>query len=280
MQGNVGTMNGSVSRSWGNSRALLPALLCIPMLALAQTNLDDLQKQLDQARQQKAAQQAKPVPAKKSVDSPAPAPAAVGRQATLVIEADAACELRVDGVSKSRLRAGQPVTVLVEAGQQLLDCVSSEASEVKVRRVVDAKAGTKEVVMLELASAIGRASRQATGGDSWRDVRTELTWTRADNGRDIDWPGARAWCAGKGSGWDLPTVVELQSLFNKSLPGTRCGTSTCRVADPLQLTQWWFWSREADGPSRARGVNLGSGFVHSSIVGDSGDTRALCVRRP
>lgn len=202
MQSGVGMRIVRAVSHWTNGRTALLALLCIPTLALAQTNLEDLQRQVDQAMQKKAAQD-KPPPAKKTVDSPAPTRAAVGRQSTLV-------------------------------------------------------------------------------SDSWRDSRSGLIWSLSDNGYgyvDINWKDARSWCAGKGSGWDLPTMTALQSIYDKDASPEKCGGGSCRVVAPFKLTGPWVWTRETDGPMKAYAVDLGFGIVNSFDVGYSAKVCALCVRR-
>jgi len=294
-------------------RWVVAALAGSSIVALAQPqNLDDLQKQLDQAKQQKEAQQPKPTPpANKSDNEPRPAAATpTAGKSTLVVEADAPCELRIDGQRKATLKAKEAVVLAINAGKQLVVCTSSEAETAEFRSIVETRSGAKDVLQISLASVVQEVQRKrdaeraqaaaeaerkakqeahtadcaaartkftASGSGVLRQCGSNFEWTQADIGRSIDWSGAQAWCAGKGSGWDLPTVAELDSIYNENAPGTQCGTVKCRLGGPFQLTSSWFWSRDEDGPSRARIVHLGIGINLPYDKGILG--RALCVRR-
>ena len=105
--------------------------------------------------------------------------------------------------------------------------------------------------------------------------------TAQDNGRDVNWEQAQAHCRGLGGGWSLPTVQQLQSLYNANLPRNSCGAFTCKVSDQFRLSSYWFWSSEPNGSSEAWIVLLGNGDRFSLPVGYRDTTaRALCVRRP
>jgi hypothetical protein len=45
-----------------------------------------------------------------------------------------------------------------------------------------------------------------------KDARTGLEWTRAENGRDIDWDGANAYCSAKKDGWRVPDRQEISAI--------------------------------------------------------------------
>ena len=77
-----------------------------------------------------------------------------------------------------------------------------------------------------------------------RQPATGLEWTQSDNGSDINWASAGAYCAGKGSGWRLPSTAELQSLYDASgTVSTSCGSETCRVSPLFRLTGPVGWSQ-------------------------------------
>jgi len=282
------------------------ALVTCTIAKAQPANLDDLQRQLDRDKQQKAAQQS-PAPAKKS-DNPKPAPAGPGRQATLVVETDAACELRIDGKRRASLKAKDAVVLTVDAGKLLVVCASTEVTEalsVEFRDVVDVQSGTKEVLQIELKRAVSESQRRneaqvaaeaerraklqaeataqaarrarwsAEPGDTLRDRNSGLTWTRSDYGTSIDWYKARDWCTGKGSGWALPTVAQLASLRDEPV-GERC----CRVGGPFELKGSWYWTGVAVNATQFRIVHLGvpDGDSHVSFTGFSALVNALCVR--
>ncbi len=111
----------------------------------------------------------------------------------------------------------------------------------------------------------------------------QLHWAASDNGKDIAWEDAKAFCAGKGSGWRLPTAAELESLFGG--PPQRCGRATCRVSAKIRLSGPWFWSAtevssgEAHDPEDvAWGVLLVNGARTQNLRPIAYDARALCVQ--
>lgn len=111
------------------------------------------------------------------------------------------------------------------------------------------------------------------------DSTTGIQWTQSDNGSDISWTEASAYCKAIGIGWDLPGVAQLQSLVD-STHSQRCGTSTCRVSPKFRLSESWFWSNERESSSQAWGVGFGGGTRGADRVVYRTDRRALCVRRP
>jgi hypothetical protein len=114
-------------------------------------------------------------------------------------------------------------------------------------------------------------------------VAGDLRWAASDNGKDIAWEDAKAYCAAKGSGWRLPSVTELESLYGGS--PRRCGRVTCRVKARLTLTGPWFWSASEVGTDEARdaedvawGVLLVNGVRTQTLRPIDYGARALCVR--
>jgi Protein of unknown function (DUF1566) len=124
------------------------------------------------------------------------------------------------------------------------------------------------------------ATRFVDQGDgTLRDRQLDVLWTQDDNGRDIKWSHAKAYCAGKGGGWQLPSVDELVSIVDKSAQSSvPCGTYTCYASPLFHLSSAWFWSQEPDGPSRARLVFLVDGYLYSVGANDTVSSRAVCVR--
>jgi len=175
--------------------------------------------------------------------------------------------------------------------------------------VVEVKAGEKLVQTLRLADQVNAAreaaaqqARQAEqqraetaareavlrryadlGGGVIRDNESGLDWTQSDNGADIDWHQANAWCNQRGDGWRLPSVDELAALYDESGQlATSCGAYTCKVYSGFRLTTpyGFYWSGTAKGSSEAWFVDLLDGHRYSIDVSISDDERALCVRRP
>ena len=117
------------------------------------------------------------------------------------------------------------------------------------------------------------------GGGVLLQPKTGLEWTQSDNGSDINWGSAGAYCAGKGSGWRLPSSAELQSLYDASgAVSTSCGSDTCWVSPLFRLTGPVGWSSETDAASEAWGVYLVNGDRYSGSASIKFNARALCVR--
>lgn len=176
--------------------------------------------------------------------------------------------------SEGKLIAEQTTTVKVQAGEQLLECVSDDRQRVEVTQRVPA--GEQVVVRL----AVRPPERFEAVADGIKDHEQNLIWANADNGSDIDWHDAWRFCAGKGSGWTLPTVAQLQALYDSSGVQTQpCGSYTCKVTPLIQLSNSWFWSSESNDSSGGWYVYLDNGSRDSNTVVFAYSRRALCVRR-
>ncbi|MGE3480985.1 MAG: DUF1566 domain-containing protein [Gammaproteobacteria bacterium] len=157
----------------------------------------------------------------------------------------------------------------------------------KVQAEAEARAKAEAEVRAQ-AEAARRAEEAArsrphsyledVGGGILLQPARSLQWTQSDNGSDIDWDAASGYCAAKGGGWRLPTVAELQSLYDESLAGVPCGNLTCEVSPLLRLTSFWFWSNETNGSSEAWYVTLYNGHRNLGHRSYGLDGRALCVR--
>lgn len=269
-------------------RTILPliALTLAPnLVAQSQApDLDKLQKQLDDAKAEEAR-----------------AAEAAGRMATLVIRADAPCQLEIDGTPRTILKADQAQTLEVLGGEQLIECRSTEETQVRHSEVRDVPAGSKEVLLLELAAEVqtihrarereAAAAAQPAFQSRWTDLgngvlkdsRTGLQWTQRDNGANINWQQAKRYCEGlelDGGDWRLPGLDELQTIFDmtKSV-NAPCGPLSCKVSPMFRLTSPWMWSNTPARSSSAIGVILTNGQRFAPTVSYSGDLRALCVRR-
>jgi len=133
---------------------LILAALSLASISAAQTqapDLDELQRQLDAAKAQeaRAAEAARREAAARAAQK--------ARMATLVIRADAACDLRIDGESKGRLTPDAPRTLEVIGGKQLIECVSTEESSASVETIAEVAAGTKDILTLDIAGKVNSA---------------------------------------------------------------------------------------------------------------------------
>lgn len=122
----------------------------------------------------------------------------------------------------------------------------------------------------------------------WTDPATGLMWTKKDNGSDVSWNQASDYCtklelAGY-SGWHLPTVEELQGIYNRSASvpsvfgnGFRL---TAHVTGNLKLTGWHWSNTQEESGKLARTFDFGGENPLGTFpLGFTYDMRALCVRR-
>ena len=107
------------------------------------------------------------------------------------------------------------------------------------------------------------------------DPGTKLMWTIADNGQDLTWEAANEYARqlrlGGYSDWRLPTIEELQPLYDPS------GGKEYDIRKPFQLTSHWVWSSTREGSDSACVFNFTRGERFSVLMDIS--YRALCVRR-
>lgn len=81
-------------------------------------------------------------------------PSGSAMQATLVVRSDAPCSLSIDGKQVATMQASEAQTLVVQSGQQLLECTSTEESSVKYSAIQSANAGSKTVVDIALADKV------------------------------------------------------------------------------------------------------------------------------
>jgi hypothetical protein len=107
-----------------------------------------------------------------------------------------------------------------------------------------------------------------------------------DNGDDIDWNGANAYCEDRHHGWRLPTLQELMSIYDERARGVPCAQAICRVSSQFHLTGTWFWSATQVGKDSSDGIELAWGFLMANgrqtqtVRAASYGSRVLCVRDP
>ncbi len=143
-----------------------------------------------------------------------------------------------------------------------------------------------------LSALAGAQTGVPVGADAalnstWTDPATGLMWTKMDNGSDVDWKQATAYCSNlqlaSYSGWRLPTIEELQGIYDPSVRVQTAfdfGVVSVLVKGKLKLTGWDWSSTQGDKPEWAArtfgfsGENRGA-FPHRFNY----NMRALCVRR-
>ena len=211
--------------------------------------------------------------------------ATASAQSTLIIRADSACALTVNGIAKGQIAADTAKPVPVSSGEQLIECKSANGA--KAEQILSIESDTQKVVQLNLAAKVNAISsgidkRFSDGGDGTvLDSKTDLQWAQRDNGSDINWNGARSYCSNLGTAggsWRLPSMDELQGIYDDSgTLTTTCSQYTCRVSPLFKLSTTWFWSNESNGSSEAWVFYLRHGLRYSYPGRTEGS--ALCVRR-
>ncbi len=218
----------------------------------------------------------------------------------LVVETDVPCADFLDGRFAGRSEPGTPLEVelaeegiLREAGVHDLEAVSLEIANARWQGLASLFEGRRETVEVALRHELDRwrdvdpedrppleeRSRLEDAFDGTvRDPESGLEWRREDNGRDITWEEARAYCdalaAGSGSdrSWRLPTIEELERLVDRECRGEY------RISKPIVLNGCcpWSSSEHSSVSSWYMGFDTGErGFVNREY-NEGG--RALCVR--
>lgn len=205
--------------------------------------------------------------------------------ATLVVTTDMRCNWSLDGRPMGLLMTDDSKVVPVSPGEHLIEAATTDELGTS-RTKVEVDQG-QEAVGIQLKS-----QHDAAVYPIWTDPATNLMWTKKDNGSDVNWNQANAYCsnlhlAGYG-GWRLPTIQELQGIYDPSVSSQKLFNDGAKynvhVKGNLNLTGWlWSSSRgDASGkPSQqARLLNFGQeGQAQSFPLGFSFSSRALCVRR-
>jgi TPR repeat protein len=112
---------------------------------------------------------------------------------------------------------------LAEAGKQ--EEARDEAAQAQAAREQSERDARDRVIQEAQAKAERDRDAQEEASGVWSDPVTGLMWTKKDNGRDVGWQQAVAYCrnlqlAGH-SDWRLPEIEELQSIYDRSvsIPG-------------------------------------------------------------
>ncbi|MCX9155422.1 DUF1566 domain-containing protein [Niveibacterium sp. 24ML] len=126
------------------------------------------------------------------------------------------------------------------------------------------------------AAAQASATRYEVADGAIRDARSGLVWAQEDNGSEIGWQDARDYCARRGPGWRLPTLDELEALYDPA-ESVACGANFCHASSNFVLSGGWFWSSEPSGETHAWGYNLDIGRRDTAPVSGGSFGRVLCV---
>jgi hypothetical protein len=129
------------------------------------------------------------------------------------------------------------------------------------------------ILLIPTAAGIWYATRPST----WTDPATGLMWTKSDNGSNVDWPEATDYCRNLRlsgySGWRLPTIDELQGIYDTNDRG-----GGFHVKGNLQLSDWQWSSSRNNAQDGAWAFNYDFGTRYLISIYGRVDGRALCVR--
>lgn len=114
------------------------------------------------------------------------------------------------------------------------------------------------------------------------DKNTGLMWAPEDNGRDISWADARAFCESyRGGGytdWRMPLQEDLAGLYDRQKRYRTSQTGQqVYLTDLVRVSTGWVWASETRGPQAAY-FDFPSGERLWVIPSAVGYFRALPVR--
>ncbi len=114
-----------------------------------------------------------------------------------------------------------------------------------------------------------------------RDNRTGREWTQSDSGYGMSKKSATAYCntlSIDGSGWRLPSVAELKSIYDQSeRHSVECGDDICGVTKLFRLSSWAVISNGDGGFLFSDSVCLQDGSLCGPFKSEK---RVLCTRNP
>jgi hypothetical protein len=119
---------------------------------------------------------------------------------------------------------------------------------------------------------------QAASSETWKDSATGLTWAAKDSGNEVNFGQAREYCGnlrtGGFSDWRLPTIEELEALYDKGAKKLYKTKGPIEMSDSCALSsttnptgEVWSFCFSYGGKTLARAQGHGSAG------------RALCVRK-
>jgi hypothetical protein len=251
---------------------------------------------------------------------PKPQPKPAAPSTTLLVICDLACNWKLDGEAIGRIEAGGSAKAKVEAGQHMVVAATEDGAD-QVQQPSEVKSGEQTVVNIALTpvrdtrlkaeqqaqdkiaqqardKAIQEANDKAAqearnkaaledAGKIWTDPETRLMWTKKDNGGDVNWQKARAYChnlrlAGY-SDWRLPMIDELGNIYDPKVNiAGQLGSgseTTWHVKGNLQLSGWQWSNTQGNTQWEAWVFLFANGKRYSYPLTGSGLDRALCVRR-
>ena len=117
-----------------------------------------------------------------------------------------------------------------------------------------------------------------------KDQTTGLTWAARDNGANLTWSGALAYCknysAGRHNDWRMPTPEELATLYgdSKETKSEEDKLSVDLVTESIQVTAPWVWTSRRAPNNKALVYGFNFGNTRKFHRGSGMNRRALPVR--
>jgi hypothetical protein len=199
--------------------------------------------------------------------------ASEANQVLLTVVSDAECKLTVNDKPYGTLLPNQEKTFNVDTKRQVARCASTRfpGAVAQDEQLLPKGCGW---VRFEVDALWRRFTAEKSGGV--KDTETGLTWAQSDNGKDIDWNGAKQYCAEKGG--RLPTQEELRTLHLGDALNTPCGEFPCKVSQHFKLTGRFFWSSSTfEDQAIVVGLAGVRPAVQSVKPATTKDARVLCI---
>ena len=133
------------------------------------------------------------------------------------------------------------------------------------------------IILVLFYAGLQVAISQDSAG-TWKDSVTGLLWTVQDNGSDMSWDQANAYCENLEldgqTDWRLPKLDELKAVFDRSVK------KQYKARGPIELGAAAVWSGSKNNSGDAWSLNFFNGGTSMSPTrGGCGSAgRALCVR--
>jgi hypothetical protein len=124
----------------------------------------------------------------------------------------------------------------------------------------------------------GQDSAKVASNDCWKDSATGLVWAIKDNGANVNWDLASEYCRnlrlGGYSDWRLPTIDELEGIYDRSL------AKQYKAKGPIELSDSRVWSGTTNASGEVWSFFFSYGGRSPSRTSGHGSAgTALCVRR-
>ncbi|MCP4155758.1 MAG: DUF1566 domain-containing protein, partial [bacterium] len=115
------------------------------------------------------------------------------------------------------------------------------------------------------------------------DSKTGLMWAAKDNGKSINWKGAKEYCenyrGGEYKDWRLPTLDELETVYDSKNGYSMDCNEDYKVysAKLIHISCWRVWTSETRG-SEAAYFSFNYGSRYWGLQSNSYNGRVLPVR--